>query len=343
MLCDNGKESNGPFFTWFIFLLLFYSLEAAYLSGSGRIMIDAFEGFLQIRLPPFFDILPLLIIFAPFLYFGISVIDRLNRYLMMGMLMTYVTVIIWLLPNVDTALLGYNDWSFSFLSFSVVVTSFGYQAIIPSLVNYLDRDVPSIKKCLFYGSIIPLLVYILWELVMLGTISVDGQNGLAHAYRMDYPLSKLLRTHTSSDFLVALSRSFSIFSIVTSFLGVTQGLFDFLKDGIQAGKNQKRILLAFLLTFIPPILMIVFLENKFLKLLDYAGAMASITLGIIPVIIIWNLRKLPKQHSEYRAPGNERALVASLAFFTLIVLIEVFKNLGFIHFPLDALIYTSNP
>lgn len=336
-----AKKTLGPWgagMTWVFFLLLFYSLQAAYLSGSGRIMIDALEGFLRVQLPPFFDILPLLVIFAPFMYFGLSVVDRLNRYLMIGMLMTYVIIIAWFLPDLDLQLLSYTNWSFSLLSFSVIVTSFGYQVIIPSLVTYLDRHVPSIKKCLFFGSLIPLLVYIFWNMVMLGTLWVPGPNGLAFAFKMDVPLSKLLRIHTNNDFISALARSFSIFSIVTSFLGVSLGLFDFLKDGLKAGQSRKRIGIAFFLTFIPPALLIVIFESSFIRLLEYAGALASIILGIIPILIVWQLRKRKDEYVEYRAPGNKIALIAGVMFFSLVVILVILKNAGIINFNVDALI-----
>jgi len=336
-----AQKALGPWgagITWCFFLLLFYTLQAAYLSGSGRIMIDALEGFLRIQLPPFFDILPLLVIFAPFMYFGISVVDRLNRYLMIGMLMSYIIIISWLLPGVQPQLLSYSNWSFSLLSFSVIVTSFGYQVIIPSLVTYLDRHIPSIKKCLFFGSLIPLLVYVFWNLVMLGSLSVEGNNGLAHAFSMDLPLSKLLRIHTHHDFVGALARSFSIFAIVTSFLGVSQGIFDFLKDGVKASGSPKKTLLAFLLTFIPPACLIIFLESSFMRLIEYAGAMASIILGIIPIVIVWQLRKRRDVYVEYRAPGNKLALISGIAFFSLVVCLVLLKNFGFINFDVDSLI-----
>lgn len=336
-----AQKTLGPWgaaLTWTFFLLLFYSLQAAYLSGSGRIMIDALEGFLRIQLPPVFDLLPLLVIFAPFMYFGISVVDRLNRYLMTGMLMAYTIVVVWLLPGLDPELLVYTDWSFSLLSFSVVVTSFGYQVIIPSLVNYLDRHVPSIKKCLFFGSLIPLVVYILWNLVMLGSLAVPGPNGLAYAFKMDVPLSKLLRIHTNNDFVSALARGFSIFAIVTSFLGVSQGLFDFLKDGVKAGRSRRKILAAFFLTFLPPAFLVIFLENSFIRLLEYAGAMASIVLGIIPIAIIWRLRKRRDEYVEYRAPGNKAALIAGIVFFSLVVILVILNNVGILQFNVDALI-----
>lgn len=336
-----AQDSLGPLgaaVTWVTFLLLFYSLLAAYLSGSGGIMIDALESLFNINLPPFFDILPLLVIFAPFLYFGLSVVDRLNRYLMIGMFMSYASILAWLLPKVNLDYLMFNDWSFSLLSFSVIVTSFGYHVIIPSIVTYLERDVVRIKRCLFYGSFIPLIIYFLWEAVMLGVLPVHGAQGLAHAMKLDIPLAKLLRIHVGSDFIAALARGFSIFAIITSFLGVAQGLFDFLKDGVKAHDSHRKQLLAFALTFLPPVFLVVFLEQGFIALLEYAGALVSIIMGIIPILIVWRLRERKDRYVEYRAPGNKLALVGGILFFALVVMLVLLKNFGIFSFDPSILV-----
>lgn len=328
----------GSLVTWITFLLLFYSLVAAYLSGSGRIMIDALEGLLKIELPPFFDILPLLVIFAPFIYFGLSVVDHLNRYLMVGMFLSYAAIVIWLTPSIEVDRLLYVDWSFSLLSFSVVVTSFGYHVIIPTLVTYLDRDIKRIKRCLFFGSFIPLVIYILWEMSILGIVSVDGANGLAHAFRDDLPLARLLRVKMNSDFIAALARGFSIFAIVTSFLGVAQGLFDFLKDGLKSTGTNDRKNLAFILTFLPPVLLIIGFESGFIALLEYAGALVSIILGIIPILIVLKLRQKKRQELSYRAWGNNIALIFGVVFFSFVVALVMLKNLGLLSFRVEGLL-----
>ena len=329
---------TGSIVTWSSFLLLFYSLVAAYLSGSGRIIIDALEGLLRVELPPFMDIFPLLVIFAPFIYFGLSVVDHLNRFLMVAMFIAYAVITIYLFPKIELSNLSYNNWSFSLLSFSVVVTSFGYHVIIPTLVTYLDRDIKSVKRCLFYGSLIPLLIYFLWEMSILGVVPVSGTYGLAKAFQIDMPLVKLLRIHTGHDFIAILARAFSIFAIVTSFLGVAQGLFDFLKDGIGAGASHQKRLIAFFLTFVPPVILIIAFESGFIALLEYAGALVSIILGIIPILIIWRLRKKKDYHPEYRAKGNTMGLILGIIFFTFVVLLVLLKNFNVIQFNVDSLV-----
>lgn len=335
-----AQKTLGPIgsgITWCTFLLLFYSLVAAYLSGSGHIIMDALEGVLHVDLPPFLDIFPLLLLCAPFIYFGLSAVDYLNRYLMIGMFITYALVVCILIPSIDMEKLAYTNWSFSLLSFSVVVTSFGYHVIIPTLTSYLGRDVKSIKRCLFFGSFIPLVIYLIWELGILGCVEVSGPHGLANAFQQEIPLAKLLRVHMGDDFIALLARSFSIFAIVTSFLGVAQGLFDFLKDGLHAKGSHKRRIVAFVLTFLPPILFIVLLERGFIALLDYAGALVSIILGIIPILIVWRLRRSRGHALKYRAPGNYFALALGLAFFAFVVVLVLLKNLHVLGFDVSSL------
>lgn len=329
-----GKFGSG--LTWTCFLLLFYSLLAAYLSGSGRIILDALENIFSLKLPPFFEILPLLILFTPFIYFGLTMVDWVNRFLMIGMFIAYGVITMWMLPNITVSYLEYTNWSFSLLSFSVVVTSFGYHVIIPTLVSYLDRDIKKVKACLFYGSLIPLLVYFLWELSILGSVPVYGSHGLGQAFIEDMPLAKLLRIHTGHNLVALLAQAFSIFAIVTSFLGVAQGLFDFLKDGINAGHSHKKRSFAFLLTFVPPILLIISFEAGFIALLEYAGALVSIILGIVPILIVWRLRESKTVAPAYRAKANKFSLVLGMIFFAFVVTLVILKNTGFLLFDMSS-------
>lgn len=335
-----AQKTLGPLgagATWLTFLLLFYALVAAYLKGSGHIIMDMLENLTHIQLPPFFEIFPLLVLFAPFIYFGLSAVDHVNRVLMVGMGISYVLIICWLFPHIAPERLLYVDFDFSLLSFSVVVTSFGYHVIIPTLVVYLERDVASIKKCLFYGSFIPLVLYFLWELTILGTVDVHGEFGFAQAFAQEIPLAKLLRLQVGSEWISVLARFFSVFAIVTSFLGVAQGLFDFLKDGLHAKASHQKRLLAFILTFLPPVLFIVLLERGFIALLDYAGALVSIILGIIPILIVWRLRLHPPKVVQYRARGQNGALTLGGCFFAFVVIVVLLKNCGLMSFPVQKL------
>lgn len=327
----------GSSVTWIAFLLFFYALIAAYLSGGGSILLDAITGFSNEDFPLWIKIFPLLALLSPFIYFGLSVVDHLNRYLMLAMSLLYVMIIFLLFPNMEPSKLSYTNWSFSLLSFSVVVTSFGFHSTIPTLVNYLERDVKRIKKCLLLGSLIPLVVYVIWELSILSIVPVEGPFGIADAFSNEIALSYILNRHNDNNFLIVLIRIFSLFAIITSFLGVAQGLFDFLKDGLKA-KNHKMKLIAFILTFLPPVVFLLFFENGFIRLLEYAGALVAVILGIIPILVVYKLRIHNKNKLHYQAVGNKFALILGLLFFSFVIIFVILKNSGLITFSTSGLL-----
>ena len=64
----------------------------------------------------------------------------------------------------------------------------------------------------------------------------------------------LLTLALNNPLISLVARSFSIFAIVTSFLGVSLSLMHFLADGLKLKEAGKGKALLLLLTFIPPLL-----------------------------------------------------------------------------------------
>jgi tyrosine-specific transport protein len=210
----------------------------------------------------------------------------------------------------------------------VVITAFGFHIVIPTLVRYLDRDVKSLKICLIVGSLVPLLVYLVWQTVMFGTVPLFGSISLAESFRtgtsVTIPLAKVL-VQTP----IALpARLLHAFAIVTSFLGVTLSLSDFLKDGLKLDRSHSSRILATALTFVPPLLFVWTFPRVFAVALEYASIFVAILLGLLPVAMVWSRRYKQKIQSNLRAPvGRVLMLVAVLAF-TLIIALQVMDVLG---------------
>ena len=62
------------------------------------------------------------------------------------------------------------------LLFQILVTLFGFHIIIPAIRNYFENDVV-FKKTVTIGVLAPLLVYLVWVIATLGTVSLYGDNG----------------------------------------------------------------------------------------------------------------------------------------------------------------------
>jgi tyrosine-specific transport protein len=128
----------------------------------------------------------------------------------------------------------------------------------------------------------------------------------------------LLNNQNSANVLITISdnpllrlslRFFTFFLIITSFLGVSLSLFDFLSDGLHIPKSRVGRGTLYVLTFGPPLAVSLANPNIFISALQYAGAFGVvIILAIIPALIAYFGRK--KRHlSAYRVKGGNLALL----------------------------------
>lgn len=316
----------GQAFSWLFYLFLLYSLLTAYIAGAGPIFIDAFQGLTGLIFPEWAGVLPLLAIFGFFVYKGTRSVDYVNRLLMIGLTMTYVLLVVFLTPHVNGSLLEHVNWHYSLLGISVVATSFGFHIIIPSLTTYLDRDIAKLKTVLFIGSFIPLLIYISWEFLALGIIPIEGKNGIAEGYSNGSNGILLLTAFLSNPAIAMIAKFFSFFAIVTSFLGVSMSLFDFLADGLSIKKNRSGRLMLYGMTFFPPLLIALVDPRAFLSALEFAGAFGVVTLlGLLPALMVWSGRYVKKlaPESAFRVPGGKIALLAAMGISLLVIIHEI--------------------
>lgn len=324
---------GGKIVSWIVYLFLLYTLTTAYLAGGGPIFIEAFEAITGWHLPGWITPFPLLLIFGFFVYQGARSVDYVNRVLMIGLAVSYLLMVSFLTPHVEASLLKHTDWSLAWIAVSIVSTSFGFHIIIPTLTDYLRRDVKQLRWVLIIGSIIPLIVYISWEFLTLGIIPLNGPYSLTEGYRTGIDGATLLGLHLGSSSLSFLARLFSLFAIITSFLGVSLSLRDFLADGLKIEKTSKGRMILYLITFAPPLFITLIDPRAFLDALEYAGAFGVVTLlGLLPVLMVWKGRYIQHRKGPYTAPGGQWALGMAFAVSLLVISLEIANKTGLLTF-----------
>jgi tyrosine-specific transport protein len=282
-------------------------------------------------MPEWMGPLPLLGIFGYFVYKGTRSVDYANRILMAGLVIAYGLMVVFLSPHVEKELLAHMDWRYLLMGVSVVATSFGFHIIIPSLTTYFDRDASKLRKAILIGSAIPLGVYIVWEFLALGIIPLQGEYGIEEGYLHGSNGAHLLAAVLGHSSLAVLARFFSLFAIVTSFLGVSLSLTDFLADGLKIKKTRLGRLTLYLLTFFPPLLIALADPRAFLSALEYAGAFGVVVLlGLFPALMAWSGRyyKNLSLPDGYKVAGGKIALMAAIVFSLVIIAIEIMHKLG---------------
>lgn len=322
---------GGEVFSWFTYLFLLYSLTTAYIAGSGPIVTDFIEGLTGMSIPPLLGSLPLLLIFGTCVYRGTKSVDYTNRILMIGLVIAFLLIVIFLFPHVDPILLRHVDWKYLAIADSIVATSYGFHIVIPSLTNYLKRDVKQLKKAILIGSAIPLIVYMLWITLSLGIIPLEGPYGIRQGYAEGANGAHLLTEHLGHSALGLVTRCFSFFAIVTSFLGVSLSLTDFLADGLKIKRNKSGRTALYALTFMPPVVITLLDPRAFLTALEFAGAFGVvIILGFMPALMVWRGRYLKHFSSVYKTPGGKTALIAAMIFSIFVILLEIGNQAGWV-------------
>ena len=263
----------GQIISWISYLLLLYSLLSAYIAGGS----DIFQAILlniNIKLPNTATSVIYTSLFSLVVYSGIQAVDYVNRGLMFGKLGIYILLVSIISPHVNLKSLHQGSLQTITASLMILIASFGFASIVPSLREYLHSDRHALRKVIVFGSLIPLTCYIIWNAIIMGVIPREGDNGL---------IALNINGHTTSGLILALSKEihnewidgfFSFFSsicMVTAFLGVSIGLFDFLADGLKLRKSGVQGKSTLALTFLPPLTIALFYPDIYLHALSYAG------------------------------------------------------------------------
>ncbi|MCB1080831.1 MAG: tyrosine transporter, partial [Chlamydiia bacterium] len=246
----------GKVLSWVVYLLLLYSLPAAYIAASAPLFSSAIQYVTGYALPDWLSPFALPLIFGSFVYLGTLGVDVINRILMLGLGVSYFLLVGFLPEHIDSTLLTHTDWSPILVIFPVVITSFGYHIIIPSLTTYMNHDRKKLRWILMIGSLLPLIIYVLWQVLILGVVPIEGKESLVEAWRAGASATQPLTQILKSKWIKIGAHFFSFFAIVTSFLGVTLSLSDFLTDGFKIKKSWEGRLLACVLTFVPPLVFV---------------------------------------------------------------------------------------
>ena len=300
----------GAIVAWFCYLLLFYCLLAAYIAGGS----DVFHGLISaagFETSNAIDAILFCLILGSIVYLGIRLIDHCNRWLMLLKLGSCLLLVAFIIPHVKLARIDTLHVKYLIPAVTVVMTSFGFSNIIPTLRVYFNNDVQTLRKVILIGSLIPLAAYIIWVAVILGGIPYAGEFGL-ESLKSDHStlaLTQALIHHSNNASVTVFTRIFTSVCMITSFLGVALCLVDFLADGLSMPKIGVRKLVLHLITFLPPLIIAIVLPAVFIGGLRYAGILLSVLLIIIPALVVWRGRYHLNISENYRVMGGKSSLV----------------------------------
>ena len=308
-MADEFLGRSGSIIAWIAFLLLLYSASAAYISAGGSLLLSI--NFIASVLDHKTTCIIFALIFAAINFSGVKIIDLINRFCMLGLGIAYFALIFIVAPKIEMHnLLGGNP-KLMLATIPMLVLSFTSHLILPSLRQYFDNDIKKLKQAMIYGSILPLIVYLIWELMLLGVIPQVGPESLITVAKSDDALATIntILEHKKVIGMASTNSAFSFFAIVTSYLGVILSLADFIADGVKIKRDLKGKILITVLASMPPLAFALFYPKGFTEALGYAGVFVAILYCIMPVLIVWRARyQKGLVTTLYQFPGGKLGL-----------------------------------
>jgi tyrosine-specific transport protein len=328
-MADRTLGLWGKIVGWAGFLFLFYALMVAYISGIGELLSDFSQELTGVKIAPWTGSLAASALFGFMIYLGTKAVDWFNRLLMLGLIASYAFLIYLGNSHIKAEYLIHSDWSALFLVIPTMIISFGFHNMIPTLTTYLKRNVNKLRITVIVGSLIPLVIYLIWERLILGLVPVEGTGGFREALSQGDMATKALKNAIGSSWVVDLAHYFAFFAIVTSFLGVALSFVDFLADGFKIKKNTRgKIILCSLVIALPFAFALIY-PKVFLLALTYAGSFGAVVLfGILPAAMVWSGRYIKKIEAQKLLPGGKPALIAILVFAVGVIGLQIYKDIS---------------
>ncbi|WP_019277661.1 aromatic amino acid transport family protein [Vibrio coralliilyticus] len=317
---------KGKWVASFSMLFLFYSLCAAYIAGGGAQFGERILQFTGVEISGMTSTVIFTIVVAAVVTIGTGTVDKVNRVLFTIKLIAMAMVLTFLAPNVtESYLLSMPvEQGLVVAAIPVIFTSFGFHGSIPAIVNYLDGNTPSLRKAIIVGSSIPLIIYVFWQIVTLGVVSQD-------ALVDNQGLSGLISTLSTKVHQSGLGQTIGVFAdlaLLTSFLGVSLGLFEFLGDSFNKKKAASSRIVVGAITFVPPMGFALFYPQGFIMALGYAAIALAILAIFLPIMMVKKARVAEDTQGGYQVFGGTAGLMISGTVGFVIIAAQLLITMG---------------
>ncbi|KAL0459077.1 UNVERIFIED_CONTAM: Tyrosine-specific transport protein [Sesamum latifolium] len=281
------------------YIFIHYALLVAYVARSS----DILTNFLGIPLWEMATLFSLL--FGGLCYFGSQrIIGAVNGALVVGIIASFTALVVVASGDLHWDALLQANLEAAPRSIPIIALSFVYQNVVPVLCTNLEGDLSKVRTAIILGTAIPLALFLVWNAVILGTITTPelGSDTLVD------PLQQLRSTKRSC-----------------------WGLSDFLADLLKlpSGRNKP---LPYLLTLVPPLILALLDPEIFFKALDFAGTYGVLVLfGVLPAAMSWSDRYSESSESlkiPPLVPGGKLTLSLVMGGAGLVILTEILENFG---------------
>ena len=271
--------------------------------------------------------------FSWFVWHSTRAVDRISVVLIAFMVLSFVFGVSGLASKIDTAMLfstvaeelGQAPYALAMLP--VALTSFGYHHSVASMRAYYGEEHKA-KQAILGGTLIALALYLLWLLSIFGNLPRSAFGPvIAKGGDVDVLLGALASVIESRQVSQAINL-FSMAAILSSFIGVGLGVFDYLADLFKFDNSRQGRAKSWAVTFLPPLVLSLLFPFGFVVAIGYAGAAATVWACIIPALLAKKSRELAPQEAGFKAPGGQPMILAVIVFGVLTAIFHLMAMAG---------------
>ena len=217
----------------------------------------------------------------------------------------------------------------------VVFTSFGFQVIFHTMTNQYKNNAATLKRVFLLGSIIPAIVYIIWNSIILAAIqqySPDFYQQMSNDNADIGDLVSHLASIAQLESIQLMILWISSLAIATSIIGVGIGLFETIEQQMHLiCKNyQWRRIIALIVTLLPPYIITIYIPNAFISVLGFAGLILAVIAIILPIFLLFQLHNRTLYYSLLKKQFFIIILMAAGIIIILCEIINIAKKLYWI-------------
>lgn len=301
-----GKKAKS--IMYFSMMFGVYGALVAYLIGIGK-SIEAIIGgnFFLYSVIIFF-------VYSLLIYTGLKAIKRSE--LVFGILMfTFISLTcIFSLKHINLVnlLVSNFKWSNILLPYGTIFFAFIGSSAIPEIREILRKNEKKLKKAIILGSLIPLITYLIFALIVIGVTGLETTN-----------IATIGLGNNIGSYMILLGNMFAIFSMTTSFLGLGLALKWVYECDYNLGSFKSS-----LLTCVVPLILFVglYLFDKldFLKVINITGAVTGGIEGFMIVLIYNAVKKKSERKPEYSMPHSKILGYTLMGLFILGIVYQFF-------------------
>ena len=220
-------------------------------------------------------------------------------------------------------------WQFALFALPVCLASFGFHGNVPSLVLYYQQDRRRVARSIVQGSLLALVLYVVWQVAVQGNLPRAEFAPVIAADGDVTVLLQALSVHVDTSGTGLLLAAFAYMAIASSFLGVTLGLFDYLRDLCGWPDSLYGRSKTALLTFAPPLLAYLLMPTGFVRVMGYVGLMAAVWAVLVPALLLRASRqRFPER--ERVVPGGQWMIGFVILFAVLVFAAQILLLFGWL-------------